>query len=154
MAASVLIISDENNIAKLAFGNCYNRLWYSLETCNSLLKSLQYRCFPVNFANFLRTSFTELLRTTASGFFIHFTVLPPGELIETVFFYFWTCFTRHSNVMNIMNLNDLVLAAWKHTFLGDVTWNLAVFCRMISISIGTYWISVLHCPATIQPWNT
>ena len=59
---SVLIFSDENNIAKLAFdmwGNCSNRLWYSLETSNSFLKSLQHRCFPVNFAKFLRTSFSQ-----------------------------------------------------------------------------------------------
>ena len=45
--------------------------------------------------------------------------------------------------MNIMNLNDLVAAARKHTFLGDITWNLAVFCRLISVSIRTYGISVL-----------
>ena len=56
--------------------------------------------------------------------------------------------------MNIMNLNDLVVVAWKHTFLGDITWNLAVFCRLASISICYYWISVLHRPAIIYPWNT
>ena len=65
--------------------------------------------------------FTENLRTTASEFFIHFTVLPPGELMETSLSIFGHVFSRHSNVMNIMNLNDLVAAAWKHTFLGDIT---------------------------------
>ena len=42
--------------------------------------------------------------------------------------------------MNIMNLNDLVAAAREETFLGDITWNIAVFCRLISISICIYWI--------------
>ena len=53
----------------------------------------------MNFAKFLRASFTELLWTTASGFFIHFTVLPPGELIETRLFLFlhmfYAVFKRH-----------------------------------------------------------
>ena len=40
-------------------------------------------------------------------------------------------------MMNIMNLNNQVVAAWEHTFLGDIRWNLAVFCRLISISICT-----------------
>ena len=86
----LFLFSDENNIAKLAFdicGNCSNRLWYRLETCNSFLKSLQNRCFPMNFAKFLRNSFLQ----NTSGqllldLFIHFTVLPPGELIETSLF--------------------------------------------------------------------
>ena len=136
------MFSDENNIAKLAFnmrGNCSNRLWYSLETCNSFLKSLQGRCFPVNFAKFLRTSFLQ--KTSGQmlpDFFIHFTVLPPGELIETSLSSYRHVLSRHSNVMNIMNLNDLVAAAWKHTFLDDITWSLAVFCRLISISICIY----------------
>ena len=62
--------------------------------------------------------------------------------------------SQFSNVMNIMNLNDLVAAAREETFLGDITWNIAVFCRLISISICIYWISVFHCPAIIHPWNT
>ena len=39
-----------------------------------------------------------------------------------------------------MNLNDLVVAAAarKHTFLCDITWNLAVFCRLIGISLCAY----------------
>ena len=152
----VLIFSDENNIAKLAFdmwGNCSNRLWYSLETCNSFLKSLQV--FSCEFSKILKNLFfAENLRTTASGFFYSFYFSEPSELIETSLFYFGHVLSRHSNVMNIMNLNDLVAAAWKHTFLGDITWNLAVFCRLISISIYTYWISVLHCPPIIHPWNT
>ena len=49
--------------------------------------------------------------------------------------------------MNIMHLNDRVVAAWELTFLGDITWNLAVFGRLIDISICSYWISMLHCPA-------
>ena len=31
---------------------------------------------------------------------------------------------------------------------------LSLFCTLISISRYTYSISVLHCPATIHPWNT
>ena len=78
---SVLIFSDENNIAKLAIYmsvNCSNRLWYSLKTCNSFFKSLQYRCLPVNFTKFLRASFLQ--KTSEQlllDFFIHFTVLHP-----------------------------------------------------------------------------
>ena len=87
----LFLFSDENNLAKLSFdmwGNCSNKLWYRLETCNSFLKSLQYRCFPLNFAKFL----TSFLQNTSGqlllGLFIHFTVLSPGELIETSLFLF------------------------------------------------------------------
>ena len=49
--------------------------------------------------------------------------------------------------MNIMNLNDLVAAAWKHTFLGDITWNLAVFCRLI---IFLYVLTEFLCSTVLQ----
>ena len=58
----LFLFSDENDIAKSDFdiwGNCSDRLWYRLETCNSFLKSLQNRCFPVNFAKFLRNSLLQ-----------------------------------------------------------------------------------------------
>ena len=36
-------------------------------------------------------------------------------------------------------LNDPVAAAWKRTFLRDITWNLAVFCWLIYIyALYTY----------------
>ena len=91
------------------------------------------------------------LRTTAFGFFCTFyCFLAPGELIETSFFsIFGHVLSRLSNVINIPNLNDLVVAAWEHALLGDATWNLTVFCRLINISICTYRISVLHCPAIL-----
>ena len=136
---SVLIFSDENNIAKLAFdmwGNCSSRLWYSLETYNSFLKSLQYRCLPVNFPKFLKTSFLQKTsEQLVLYFFYSFYCFAPGELIETSLSIFGHVLSQHSNVMNIMNLNNLLAAVWKHTFLGDITWNLAVFWRLISISI-------------------
>ena len=118
-------------------------------------KSLQHSCFPVNFAKFLNLFFTEHLRTTAGFFYSFYCFLPPaGELIETSFFLFLDMF-HHSfrTWLNIMNLNDLVVAAWEHAVLGDITWNLAVFCRLINVSVCTYWIFVLHCPAIIHPWN-
>ena len=42
---------------------------FSLPACNFIIKILRYRCFPRNFAKFLRTTFTEHLRTAASEFF-------------------------------------------------------------------------------------
>ena len=94
----------------------------------------------MNFAKFLRTSsFKENLGTTASGFFYYFTVLPLGELIGTSLSISGHVLSQHSNVINIMNINDLVAAAWKNTFLGDITRNLAaVFYRLISVFICTY----------------
>ena len=46
--------------------------------------------------NLLEPFFTEHLRTTASRFFfIHLIFfLPPSKLIETRFFYLWTCFIK------------------------------------------------------------
>ena len=40
----LFIFSNENNVAKLAFdmrGNCFNRLCYRIENCNSFQKSLK-----------------------------------------------------------------------------------------------------------------
>ena len=93
MLFSVLVFSDENNIAKSALGNCSNRLQYSLETCNCFLKSLHYRCFPVNSAKCFRISFLQNSSgQLLLGFFIHFTVSPPDELIETSLFLFLDMF--------------------------------------------------------------
>ena len=36
------------------------------------------------------------------------------------------------NVMSIMNLKELIVATWEHIFLGDTTWNLAVFYALIT----------------------
>ena len=87
--------------------------------------------------------FTENFQTTASVFFYSFYCFATWLTNRNRSFYFGHVLSCHSNVMNIMNLNDLVAAARKHTFLGDITWNLAVFCRLISASIRTYGISVL-----------
>ena len=38
-----------------------------LETCNFIKKRLRHRCFPVNFAKFLRTPFTKHLWITSSN---------------------------------------------------------------------------------------
>ena len=61
--------------------------------------------------------------------------LSPSEPIKTSFFlflyvfYHWFWFWG----MIIMNLKDTVVAAWKHTFLGDITWNLAMFCWLVML---------------------
>ena len=90
----------------------------------------------------------EHLQTTASGFFHSFRCfLSPSKLIKTSFFYFLNMFYQEFRTwgMNIINLNDTVVAAWKHTFIGDITWNLAVFCWLINVyRLCTYWISVLQ----------
>ena len=73
---------------------------------------------------FKNVFFTGHLRTTASEFFyLFYCFLPTGE---ARFFSIFVS-SRLSNVMVIVNLNDLVVVAWKHKFLGDITWNLAVF---------------------------
>ena len=143
-----MIFSDEN-IAKLAFdmwGNCSNRLWDSLETYNSFLKSPQYRCFPMNFAKFLRTSFLQ--KTSGQlllDFFYSFYCFACRWTYRNQSFYFWTCFITVFKRDEIMNLKDLVAATWKHIS----RWyrmEFRVFCRLINISLCTSWISVLHCP--------
>ena len=77
----------------------------------------------MNFANFLRTSFYITPPDNCCWIFLFILLfLPPGELIETSFFsIFRHVLSRLSVVMNIMNLNDLVVASWGHTFLGDIT---------------------------------
>ena len=55
------------------------------ETCNFNKKRLQLRCFPENFAKFLRiTFFTEHHRTTASGLFHSFK----GALMQILKLYY------------------------------------------------------------------
>ena len=144
------------------WGNCFNRLWYNLETCNSFLKSLRYRCFPVNFEKILRTSFLQ----NTSGqllldFFIHFTVFAARWTnIKPVFFLLLNMFYHGFRTWWISWTETIScccsqgFAAREHKFLGDITWNLAVFCRLISFFICTYWIFVLHCPGINHPWNT
>ena len=51
-----------------------------------LKKSLWHRCFPVNFANFLRTlSFTEQLQATASEFVKYFVIFSYSNKTLTFF---------------------------------------------------------------------
>ena len=123
--------------------------------CNLSKKNALAQVFFCEFCEIFKNLFFTEPRATASGFFYSFHCFAAWWTNRNQSFsIFGHVLSRHSNVMNIMNLNDLVLAAWKHTFLGDITWNLALFCRLISISICTYWISMLHCPATIHLWNT
>ena len=67
------------------------------QTCNSV-KRLQYRCFPVNFAKYVRTPFYRATMDNCFWIFsfILLLFLPPSELIETRFFknfeYFTTSF--------------------------------------------------------------
>ena len=146
------------HIAKLAFdmwGNCFNRLWYNLETCNSFLKSLRYRCFPVNFEKILRTSFLQ----NTSGqllldFFIHFTVSPPGELIETTLFLFLTCFITAFKRDECHEFKRFSCCCMEAHISRSYHMEFSGVCRLVSTSICTCWISVLHCLAIIHPWNT
>ena len=101
----------------------------------------------MNFSKFLRTFLLQLPWASASGFFYScYCFLPPGELIETSFFSIFrhvlsTAFERDEYHEF---KNDLVVTAWEHTFLDGITWNLAVFCRLISISICTLCSTVLQ----------
>ena len=149
---SVLIFSDENSIAKLAFAmwrNCSNRLWYSLKTCNSFLKSLQYRCFPVNFAKFWRTSFLKnsFGQLLLDIFYLFHCFVTPWTNRNQSFSIFRHVFSWHSNVVNIMILNDLVVVSWKHTFLGDITWNLVVFLDWL---VFLYVLTEFVCSTVLQ----
>ena len=73
---------------------CKEFIWKHLRSITVIKKRLQSRCFPVNFAKFLKTPFfKEHLRATASGFFHSPNCfLPPSEPIEVRFSYIWTCF--------------------------------------------------------------
>ena len=47
------------NLAKFTAKHLYQNLFFNkvMEACNLLKKRLSHRCFPVNFAKFLRTPF-------------------------------------------------------------------------------------------------
>ena len=49
--------------------------------------------------------------------------------------------------MNVMNLNDLVVVAWKHTFLGHITWNLVVFADWL---VPLYVLAEFLCSIVLQ----
>ena len=86
---------------------CKEFIWKHLRSITVIKKRLQSRCFPVNFAKFLKTPFfKEHLWTIASGFFHSLNCfLPPSEPIESGFPIFEHVLSRHSNVMNIINLD-------------------------------------------------
>ena len=65
---------------------------------------------------FKRLFFIEHLLLDFSIYFTVFATLWTNR--NQSFSIFGHVFSQHSNVMNIMNLNDLVVAAWKHIFLG------------------------------------
>ena len=118
--------SSENTCARVSF-----HLSYRLESCNPIKKGLQHMC--CGFAKFLSTSFLQnTSRRLLLNFFINFT----GVFFATHWIN-WKQFLyifKHvlPRLLNV-NLNDLVVAAWEHTFLGDITWNLAVFIHWLSI---------------------
>ena len=94
----------------------------------------------------------EHLRTTASEFFYSFYYFATRWTNRNKSLsIFGHVLSQHSNVINIMNLNDLVVAEWKHSFLGDITWDLAVLCGLTSISLCTYWISVPSLSCNYSP---
>ena len=79
-----------------------------------------------------------------------------------IFSIFQHVLSRLSNVMNIINFafrklylvktNNLVIAAWDHTFLQDITWNLLLLLKTdLHLYVYAYWISVLHCPECVHP---
>ena len=82
-----------------------------------------------------------------------FWFVSPSEPKETRFLsVFEHVLSRVSNVMNFMNcpFGKLWIAKQKNTLLRRITWNLAVFFRLVIICIYTYWIAVLHCPASLR----
>ena len=84
--------------------------------------------------------FTEHLRTTASGFFYSFyCFLSPGELIETsFFFYFWAWFIKAFKRDEYHEFKQSsCFCMGDGIWMEFIRWNLAVFCRLISISICT-----------------
>ena len=72
----------------------------------------------------------EHLRTTASGFFHSFRCfLSPSKLIKTSFFYFFEhVLSRVSDVRNEYYKFKRHSCGCMETLIGDITWNLAVFC--------------------------
>ena len=83
--------------------------------------------------SFKNSFFTEHFRTTTSGVWIHFTAFATLWTNKNQFFsIFETILSRLLSVMNIMNSNNLVVPAWKHTFFDDITRNLAVLYRLIT----------------------
>ena len=115
-----------------------------------LLKKDSKKGFFVWNPNFLRTFLTEHLRMTVSRFFNSFyCFLPPSQLTETMFSPFLNMFYHDSPFeydeyhefciwkTSLCEANDLVIAVWEHTFLWDITWNLAVFLDWLILYIYT-----------------
>ena len=115
----------------------------SLQTCYCIKKRLHNMCFPVNFAKYLWTYFSR--KPPADCFWIFHSLffnwfLPLTDLIETRFSLFLHWINRNqifsisehvlsqlSKLINIMNFAfEKLVAVWDHTFLWDITWNLAV----------------------------
>ena len=114
--------------------------------CDTALKRLQYRCFPMNFAKFLRTSFLQ--KTSGQlllDLFYSFYCFASRWTNRNQSFYFWTFYHgiqtwwNHESKRSSCCCMEAQISRWYHM-------EFRVFCRLISISICTYWISVLHCP--------
>ena len=64
-------------------------------------------------------------------FFINVTFSTLWTFKNQFFSIFENVLSGLLSVMSIMNLNVLVVAAWEHTFLDDITWNLAMFHALV-----------------------
>ena len=119
--------------------NSINVLITPLLTCYCIKKTTQRMFFCEFCKMFVNPIFPENLLMTASKFFIHHFLL--------IFTTHWTnrnqvlsifehVSSQLSKVINIMNFafgklhcfvrNKQLIAAWDHTFLWEVTWNLSV----------------------------
>ena len=59
--------------------------------------------------------------------------------------------------MNIMNLNCTVVAAWKHTFISDITWNLVMFRWLINVYVlgdSQNYMLLILVPSSAKRRNT
>ena len=135
--------SSENTCARVSF-----HLSYRLESCNPIKKGLQHmRC---GFAKFLSTSFLQnTSRRLLLNFFINFTFLffaTQWTNCKQFFYIFKHILSRLLNV----NLNNLVVAAWEHTFLGDSTWNLTAFYTLIKYLYVIYYILTESLSPTVM----
>ena len=126
----------------------------SHESCTSSKKKLHCRCFPMNFAKFLRILFYRTPRTTATGFF-SFAKL-----------FFATCLTNRNQIFSIF---EYVFRKVKWMQGSWISWTLyslyfakqttqllqqgnSCCCRHFSETpeINLYWIPVLHCPEILR----
>ena len=133
--------------------------------CNIIRKRLWYRCFPVNFAKFLRTFFTKHLWATAS-----ITLLPLYKDRHLIKFIFELYVNYYTSVCCLDNFNwmynlckDIIKkkqVTWgrKQTSLLDTPWTQDVnwtYVRHSEDVLHVFWTSYVRsiyvlCPGVIK----